>query len=326
VNTSGIPDVLFRPLQGTGDYARLAAVREGVRVCDQLDLASPLDAIPTIDDLAHSLARDINSPAVLVVEVDGTVVGYNRVIRLPDEDEDGADVYFHRGWLLPAWHGSGIEKAMLRSAESRLGDIAHAHPSPRPAMLATMVTSMEQEVIALLDDAGYQLVWRIRDMVTTTNGGLSEPVLPTGIVVRALDPAHYQAIFAAAHDAWRGLPFSPNDPDTYLDDTVRKPGFDAMLCRVAWAGEEVVGVVLSQRYAGEGFILDVAVRQAWQRQGIARALLLRCLRAFAVTDVTQARLYVDAANVGARELYEHIGFHTVKDHNRYQKPLLFGAR
>jgi len=96
-----------------------------------------------------------------------------------------------------------------------------------------------------------------------------------------------------------------------------------MLCRVAWAGEEVVGVVLSQRHEGEGFILDVAVRQAWQRQGIARALLLRCLRGCAVTGVTQARFYVDAANVGARELYEHIGFRALKDHSRYQKPLAF---
>jgi len=319
VNTSGIPDVLFRPLQGAGDYARLAAVRAGVRACDQLDPASPLDAIPTIDDLARGLAGDINSPAVRVVEVDGTVVGYNRAIRLPNEN--GADVYFHRGWLLPAWRDRGIEKAMLRSAESRLQDMAHAHPSPRPAMLATMAASIEQEVIALVDDAGYQLAWRIRDMVTTTDRGLSEPALPAGIVVRALDPTHYQAIFEAAHDAWRGLPFSPADLDTYLNDTVRKPGFDALLCRVAWAGEEVVGVVLSQRYAGEGFILDVAVRQAWQRQGIARALLLRCLRGCAVTGITQARLYVDAANVGARELYERLGFRVVKDHNRYQKPL-----
>jgi len=290
-----------------------------VRVCDHLDPASPLDAIPTIDDLTRGLSGDINSPAVLVVEVDGTVIGYNRAIRL--RDEDGADVYFHRGWLLPAWRGRGIEKAMLRSAESRLRDMAHAHPSPRPVMLATMATSMEQERIALLDDAGYQLTWGIRDMVTTTAGGLPELALPAGVVVRTLDPAHYGAIFAAAHDAWRGLPFSTDDLDTYLDDTVRKPGFDAMLCRVAWASEEVVGVVLSQRYAGEGFMLDVAVRQAWQRQGIARALLLRCLRGCAVTGIAQARLYVDAANVGACDLYERIGFRAVKDHNRYQKPL-----
>ena len=99
-----------------------------------------------------------------------------------------------------------------------------------------------------------------------------------------------------------------------------------MRCQVAWSGEEVAGVVLSQRYAGEGFILDVAVRQAWQRQGIARSLLLRCLRGFASTGITQARLYVDAANVGACDLYEHIGFRAVKDHSRYQKLLLLGAR
>jgi len=148
VNTSGIPGVLFRPLQGAGDYARLAAVRAGVRACDHLDPASPLNAIPTIDDLAHSLAGDINSPVVLIVEVNGTVVGYNRAIWLPAED--GADVYFHRGWLLPAWRGRGIERAMLRSAESRLQDMAHAHPSSRPAMFATMATGTEQEVIALL--------------------------------------------------------------------------------------------------------------------------------------------------------------------------------
>jgi len=45
------------------------------------------------------------------------------------------------------------------------------------------------------------------------------------------------------------------------------------------------------------------------------------LHGFAVTCITQARLYVDAANVGARELYERIGFRALKDHSRYQKPL-----
>jgi len=320
VKTSGIPKVLFRPFAGVADYAHLVEVRGGVRVCDQLDPASPLDAIPTVDDLARSLSEAIGSPAVLVVEVNGVVVGYNRVARLPDEG--GADVYFHRGWLLPAWRGRGIGGAMLRSAESRLRDMALGHPSPRPAILATTATSIEQGTIGLLDGAGYHLAWRLRDMVTTTDRELSELALPAEIIVRALDPAHHHAIFEAARDAWTGQPFAPDDPDAYFDDTVRKPGFDATLCQVAWIGEEVVGVVLSQQYAGEGFILDVAVRRAWQRQGIARALLLRCLHSFAAEGITRARLYVDAVNMGAQELYERIGFHAVKDHNRYQKSLI----
>lgn len=97
------------------------------------------------------------------------------------------------------------------------------------------------------------------------------------------------------------------------------PGFDSVLCPVAWSRDEVVGLVLCRLHKGEGFILDVAVRKAWQRRGIARALLTRCISRLYTRGIRHARLYVDAENDQARRLYKCVGFKVVKEHLHYQK-------
>ncbi len=321
LDARAIPGLVFRPFLGAADYPCLVAVREGTRAYDQLAPASPQDAIPTVDELAQRLTdQDIDGPAILVVEINGTVIGYNQIVHAPGEG--GSDVYFHRGWLLPAWRGRGIGRRMLRSAEGRLRTMARAHPSSCPAVFATTVSSTEREAVVLVQNEGYRPVWQIRDMIADTTTPRSERPLPHELSVRALRPEHYHALFLAARDAWSALPFATDDEHGYLGDTVRLPGFDPTLCQVAWTGEDVVGLVLTQRNKGEGFILDVAVREAWQRHGIARALLLQCLNGLAAHGMTIARLYVDAESVGAQQLYDSIGFQSTKEHRRYQKPLV----
>jgi len=319
------PDLCYRSFRGAADYLGLLAVREGTRAADQLAPASPQDAIPTIDELARRFTdQDIDGPAVLIVEINGMMIGYNQITHAPDEG--GSDVYFHRGWLLPAWRDQGIGRRMLRSAEERLCAMAWSHPSSRPSVFATTVSSTERAAIVLVQNEGYLPVWHIRDMIADTAIPRLEHPLPPGLSVRVLRPEHYHALFVAARDAWSGLPFAAEDEHSYLSDTMRLPGFDPTLCQVAWAGEEIVGLVLTQRNKGEGFILDVAVRKAWQRHGIARTLLMRCLNGLAAQGVTIARLYVDAESVGAQRLYDGIGFHATKEHRRYQKPLVLPAQ
>jgi len=316
-----IPGLVFRPLRSAADYPGLVAVRAGARVHDHLAPASPYDAIPTVEELARRFTdRDIDGATILVVESDGMVIGYNQIARIPDEG--GIDLYYHQGWLLPGWRSRGIGCRMLRSAEGRLHELARAHPSPHPSVFATMASSAEWEAVLLLEGEGYRAMWSIRDMIADTTMPRPDRPLPRRLSVRAFRPEHERVLFAAARDAWDGLAFAPTDERGYLDETVRLPGFDPALCQVAWTGEEIVGLVLTRRYEGEGFILDVAVRTAWRRQGIARTLLIRCLAALAEQDLTIARLYIDAQSVGAQRLYDSIGFRVTKELRRYQKPFV----
>ena len=65
------------------------------------------------------------------------------------------------------------------------------------------------------------------------------------------------------------------------------PTFDPSLWRVAWDGDDVVGMVRSFINAGEnaeyerkrGYTQYISVRRPWRRRGIARALLVMGLHA-----------------------------------------------
>jgi ribosomal protein S18 acetylase RimI-like enzyme len=98
------------------------------------------------------------------------------------------------------------------------------------------------------------------------------------------------------------------------------PDFDPTLCQVAWAEDHVVGMVWPHVGQEVGVIRQVAVRKAWQRRGIARALMVYALQAVHDRGVPQVRLATDAANgLGARSLYESLGFREVKQHIFYRK-------
>lgn len=313
-----IPGLVFRPFRGAVDYPCMIAIREGSKEWDKLDPASPMDSIPTVDELAHGLEREADGPTVMIVEIGSVVIGYNQIAWTVDEEGNGA--YFHRGWLLPKWRGKGIGRTMLHLAEVRLLQAATANSTSGTAVvLETNASSADRESLALLRNEGYQQDWQISDMALDIPAAFRETALHSDLTIWPIVPEQHYAIFRASADAWQGLRFASEDYQVYLNDTVHMPGFDPVLCPVAWFGDEVVGLVLCRLHKGEGFILDVAVRKAWRRRGIARALLSRCISRLCTRGISHARLYVDAENDEALRLYKSIGFKVVKEHMRYQK-------
>ena len=117
--------LVFRPLKGEEDYAALAAVHEGSKTWDQVDPLSARESVPTAEDLAATFPIEEvrNNQDLLVVMVEGTVVGYIQMLWRWTE-ESGTRVYLHLGYLLPAWRGKGIGTAMLARAQSRIRELA----------------------------------------------------------------------------------------------------------------------------------------------------------------------------------------------------------
>jgi ribosomal protein S18 acetylase RimI-like enzyme len=73
---------------------------------------------------------------------------------------------------------------------------------------------------------------------------------------------------------------------------------------------------------GLGWVESLAVRRAWRRRGLGRALLLHAFRAFHGRGSTAAGLSVDAENpTGALRLYESVGMRAVQTRVIYEKPL-----
>jgi ribosomal protein S18 acetylase RimI-like enzyme len=74
----------------------------------------------------------------------------------------------------------------------------------------------------------------------------------------------------------------------------------------------------------EGFITDVAVLGPYRRSGVARALLARAEQEAQLRGKRFLGLYVSAANAGARDLYQRVGFHSVRVRRSPLAWLFFG--
>jgi mycothiol synthase len=305
----------------------MLAIRLGSAAHDQIDPRSSREGLPTEADLRATFpeATMSNHPDLLLVAMHDQLIGYNHVLWRWTE-VTGVRVYLHLGYLLPTWRNKGIGSAMLRWAQARIRTIAAQEQPDDRATFATNVSSTEREADVLIQQAGYTAVRRLSDMVATVSAHHQPHSLPSEVIIRPVEPdqhyAIYQAIKDAYRDIWVSTPESEADYQEFVDENVRTAAYDPRLWQIAWAGEVVVGIVISRIHQDVGHIAEVEVRQAWQRRGIARALLEGALQEFGNRGIEEVRLYTDAANgQGARTLYERLEFREVKQHIFYRKLL-----
>ncbi|MCU0491412.1 MAG: GNAT family N-acetyltransferase [Chloroflexaceae bacterium] len=322
-----IDGLCFRRFRDSNDYSQMAEVHRGAQVWDRVDPQSARESVPTAENLAATFpegeAKD--SPDMLLALIDDQIVGYNHVMWRWTE-VTGTRVYLHLGYLLPQWRGKGIGTALLRWSQQRICELVADDRHQGDTTFATNVSSTEREAHALIQHDGYTAVRRLSDMVLTPLTQTSESVFSADVRLKAIEPEQYRAIYHTWKDAfsgtWTSTPESEEDYQQFLDDNFSVKWFDPLLYHVAWIEDHVVGFVFSRIRKGVGVIEEVAVRKAWQRQGIARGLLVRALNTLHTRGVTQVRLFTDAANEqGARGLYERFGFREVKQHIFYRKPI-----
>jgi ribosomal protein S18 acetylase RimI-like enzyme len=83
---------------------------------------------------------------------------------------------------------------------------------------------------------------------------------------------------------------------------------NAGLSHGARLGGALVGVALCGHDGRRGYLHHVAVRQDLRRQGIARALVERCLAALAAGGIDKCHLFVLDDNGPARAFWRHLGW------------------
>jgi ribosomal protein S18 acetylase RimI-like enzyme len=147
-----------------------------------------------------------------------------------------------------------------------------------------------------------------------------------------VQPEHYRAIFDAHMEALRGhwgiAPARPGDFERWT--TLRT--FQPHLWQVAWHVEtnQVAGQVKpwidTEQNATQdrkrGYTEFISVGAPWRRRGIARALVVRALRAQRDAGMNETALGVDADNPHeAARLYEACGFRTTERNAAWRKPV-----
>lgn len=324
------PDVaglVFRRFGGPEDFAGMVEANMAAREAYGIEETVTVEGMTV--QYAHLTNSDIERD-LLVIELDGRIVGYTRVLWA--DQRDGVRAYDSVGLLRPELRGRGIGTAMLGWDELRLREIAAGHPDDgRPRVLQAETFDADEYNVRLLGRHGYEPVRRGYEMVRPDLEGI--PVAPPldGLEIRAVDAAAVRAVWEADieafRDHWGEIDESEEAWLRFRDD----PLMDPDLWVVAFDGGEIAGLVLNvidpadiaRKGLARGALASVAVRRPWRRRGLARALIADSLRLLRDRGMTSATLGVDGENPNqAMRLYEDCGFRIVNSFTTWRKPLL----
>jgi mycothiol synthase len=318
-----IPGLSFRHAV-PADWDAIADVLNRARRADGVDeVRSGEDlAAEYADSETFQLARDM-----LLAAIDGSLAGYAmgyRVIR------DGALVAESMGAVAPEVRRRRIGSALYRATRARL--VAECADDPRPGPRELRAYALESETAdrALLAEHGYLPIRYGFEMRRYLSGTLPDHPLPASLEMRPVTEDQYRAIFDADNEAFEDH-WGHRAPEE-ADFQARFHGPDATpsIWCVAWEGDQVAGVVVNAIYRDENEALGirrawlehVSVRRPWRGRGVAKALCAASFRVLREQGMDEAWLGVDGTNpTGALQLYEGLGFSSVRRWMAYGRPL-----
>jgi mycothiol synthase len=320
-----INGLTFRLFRDESDYAPVAELMNASSAADGVE-----------DFVSVEWAKNYLSPTadfdpqrdILLAEIAGEPVALARVrSRVLD---DGSRVYMSSGSVLSHWRRHGLGGALLHWAEGRLSEIAATQPGTGTRSLRAFAAAQESGAIALLEREGYAAVRYGFEMARPLSEPLPAWPLPAGVEVRPVGPEQYRQVGAAMNEAFRDHWGHSEATEADYQRWINSPNFQPQLWQVAWAGDEVAGMVLNfiDREYNEnfkrrrGWTESISVRRPWRKQGLAKALIARSMRLLREQDMTEVGLGVDAQNPnGALRLYESLGYRKTMRFMTYEKPL-----
>jgi mycothiol synthase len=324
----GAPGLRFRHFRGPADYPGMVGANQASRD------AAGIEEVLTVEGMTLDYAHLVNcDPAtdILVVELDGRIVGYARVEWR--DLENGTRSFTTIVMLDPRAVGSGAYGPMLAWAEARLVDIAaRVVADPRPGTMRTFTFGAETALASLLESTGWTRTGHGYEMVRPTLDDIPDVPLPDGLEIRpiAADEAARRAVWDAATEAFADERDEavPTEEDWLAE--LADPRQDPSLWAVAYDGDEIAGAAQGLIDPAEnahhgrerGLIEAVFTRRAWRRRGLARAVLARALVLLRDRGMTSAYLGVDGLNPNqAMTLYGALGFEIASTSYDWAKPL-----
>jgi ribosomal protein S18 acetylase RimI-like enzyme len=320
-----IDGLTFRLLRDESDYTHIVDLLNTCSVADGVEEHVTVEWATNF--FTHITDFDPRRDILFAVIGDRPVGWVRSWVRRLD---DGRRVYPINGAVLPQWRRRGIGRTLHDWAERHLRERAASQPADEPRVFRSFAAETEVGTIALLSTAGYEAVRYGFEMTRSFAEPIPDLPLPAGLEVRSVKPEQYRQVIAALNEAFRDLWSHSEMTDVDFKRWSHDPNFQPQLWQVAWAGDEVAGMVLNfidREYNEEfkrlrGWTDPIGVRRPWRKQGLAKALIVRSMRLLQEQGMTEAGLGVDAQNPnGALRLYESLGFRAVKQFTTFEKPM-----
>jgi mycothiol synthase len=304
----------LRPFDRAKDFPALSELINRVNAYDDFNWR------PGADELARDWALtemfDAERDAILV-EAGDRLVAAGAVSCV---ERDGKIIHDIEIWVDPTARRRGHGRRILAWLEDRAHASVAAGTGGDPSLphvLGGGYIIANHAAAAFAAQAGYPIIRYGFQMRRPLHQAIPQLPLPEGLEVRPVLPEHYRAIWNADVEAFRDHWESRVRTEHDYVRTFTDPNVDVRLWQVAWAGDEVAGIIMNNIYPDEnekiglrmGWLDHVSVRRPWRGRGLASALIVRSLQVLRDRGMEVAALGVDAENpTGALQLYEKFGF------------------
>jgi mycothiol synthase len=258
---------------------------------------------------------DLATDTLLLREAGGAVCAYAEAF-----DEDVPDVVEGLGVVHPDHREHGLGRALIEAQEGRAVQQATLRVAG-PVRLRTATAAPDARAPELLLPRGFRRVRSFFHMEISLVDDRPAPEAPAGMAVRTFESGKderplYEVIQAAFRDTWNG------DHASFEEwwQGQESSAFDAGLCFLALAGDEVVGAVQSSVHEGQGWVSHLAVLREHRGRGIGSFLLALAFDEFRRRGHQRVLLNVDSENeTGAVGVYERAGMHVRRQWDLYEK-------
>jgi mycothiol synthase len=284
-------------------------------IVEFINRATPTDPLD-----AAELRRWISNPAgdvefALLEDEDDRLVAYLD-ISLPSEAPD-------RAWVDVRIPPEALTGDTFDAAVGWAEERARSHGRER----VRAFTAPEEPLAPFLEARGYRPIRHSFRMRIDLEDPPPEPVWPSGIEARTLQPDEERVTHEAVEDAFADhWEFFRTPYEEWAHFMVEADDFDPGLWILAWDGGQLAGVSLCRRERpgrpGVGWVRQLGVRPRWRRRGLGLALLHESFGVFFERGTRVVGLGVDGENpTGAVRLYERAGMRVEHRTDTYERTL-----
>ncbi|HEY0186028.1 MAG TPA: GNAT family N-acetyltransferase [Cellulomonas sp.] len=293
------------------DVPAIAALLARVQEADE---APHRSSEAEVDDWFQGSWNDPAADSRVGLDADGALRAW-MIVSAPPGDVRVVRAFLN-GAVDPAWRGRGVGRAVVAWGTARARQRLAASGKDVPGRIATYLDQRGTEASRMYQAAGFAPIRYYSDMRRDLSAALPPATVPAGVRIVPWRDELGEAVRVAHNDAFADHWGSePRSAESWALDLVR--------LATGWSfvaldeSDEVVGYTLSGRYELDwaasghtsGYTELLGVRRAWRGRGLAVALLVEAMRAFAADGMQYAELGVDTANPsGAHGLYAWLGY------------------